>query len=148
MLAGLFALILILAGCATGGGQPDEYAEYDAICEQMAEHYRSGRYGQADLIEIGYYCRRRIGTMTASDMQALLGEPRVLTLGDSYYGYALIEFYGLDTVSAPDWAGGDQHDQVWHYSESGPPEHHIADESSNLFFIIKDGRVIALRTLS
>ena len=36
----------------------------------------------------------------------------------------------------------DKHDRVLHYGEDGPGDHWIADESFNLFFVMKDDVVI------
>lgn len=113
----------------------------------MAEDYRSGRYEKVNFADMTRYFEDRIGNLTVADLKDLLGESRVVTKEDSYYTHALNIFYDLDVVSDPDWDGGDKHDQILHYGEFGPPEHRIPDESRNLFFIVKNDVVVAMRTL-
>ena len=93
------------------------------------------------------YFEKRVGTMTAAELRALLGEPRVVVAKDCYYGQALSCIYGLDALDVEDRDADDKydkHDQVLHYGESGPPDHWIADESLNLFFVMKDDVVIGM----
>jgi len=86
--------------------------------------------------------------MTSGDLKRLLGKPRVVTPRDCYYGNALAnvypDVYGPDALWDPKPRADDKHDQVLHYGENGPPEHWIADESHNLFFVIKNDVVISM----
>ena len=120
--------------------------KYDSICETMADHYRCGRYDQSSFPDMESYFRRRIGKMTISELKGLLGEPRVVSPKDDYYTYALAGLY-YDSSGQPEEVPHDKHDQVLHYGENGPPEHSIPDESFSIFFVMKDGVVIYLRTL-
>ena len=145
----LLALFAGAIGCRTSAELRSHHGQYDAYCERMAENYRLGRYERVWFEDMTGYFERRIGTMTSADLRLLLGEPRVVTPEDDYYGDALAEIYpdvyGLDapwdpTRPDPD----DKHDHVLHYGENGPPTHWIGDESQNLFFVIKDDIVIGM----
>jgi hypothetical protein len=124
-----------------------EHRLYDAPFEHMAEDYRLGQYEKVDFIALASFFRERVGELTVAELENLLGEPRVVKREDPYYLHALTMFYDLDVVSDPDWDGGDEHDQVLHYSEYGPPDHRMPDESFNLFFIVKNDVVVGMRTL-
>ncbi len=151
----LSCLLLALGGafgCETPTPTPRSklsvYNEQDdADCELMAENYRLGRYNKVNLEAMIYYFERRIGKMTSADLKRLLGPPRVVTPKDGYYDYALAAVYGLDGFGDAESYRDDKHDQVLHYGENGPPEHWNGDESSNLFFILKNDVVIAVRGL-
>jgi len=114
----------------------------------MAADYRMGRYKRVNFYDMIDYFERRIGKMTCADLKRLLGEPRVVTPKDCYYGNALADVYpdvyGPDAPWDPEPRADDKHDQVLHYGENGPPEHWIADESLNLFFVIKNDVVISM----
>ena len=132
----LLALSTVLFGCASTETS-NEHAEYDAACEQMAAHYRTGRTDQACFCEMLAYFRRRMG-MSVTELQALLGEPLVVDADHMYFDYALNKFIDTDTVGDPGLRRGKDFDTVLLYSEKGPPDHWIPDASFNLFFIIKD----------
>jgi hypothetical protein len=145
----LFALVGTI-GCATptpATKLPFYREQYNAYCELMAENYRLGQYKRVNFEAMTDYFESRIGKMTSADLKRLLGPPRVVTPKDGYYDHALAAVYGIDGFGDAESYGNDKHDQVLHYGENGPPEHWIADESSNLFFILKNDVVIAVRGL-
>ena len=145
---GLSCVLLLLVGSSFGCGPSDELLyyrfRYEMCCENMAFEYRRGHYDKANFHHMRGYFEKRVGTMTAADLRALLGEPRVVIPKDCYYGDALSCIYGLDALDVEDWDAYDKHDRVLHYGENGPPEHWIADESFNLFFVMKDDVVIGM----
>ena len=154
---GLSCIFLFLLGGSFGCGASDELvyyrSQYEMCCKNMAFEYRTGRCDRADLHHMRGYFEKRVGTMTGGELRGLLGEPRVVTPKDCYYGQALSCIYGLDALDVEDWDKHDKHDkrdkydkhdQVLHYGEDGPPEHWIADESFNLFFVMKDEVVIGM----
>ncbi|HET6426808.1 MAG TPA: hypothetical protein VM389_00160 [Phycisphaerae bacterium] len=136
-----------MAGCAgdvTSGGPT---AQRDTHYHKMARQYRGGEYGKVCLPDLLPYFQARLGRTSASELRQLLGEPRIVSRDDNYYSYALVPVYGYENASDPDFRLEGKHDEVWHYGETGPP-HWISDESVNLFFVIKDGVVIAVRELA
>ena len=146
---GIVLLAIVAGSC--GCGPTDDLSWYrdfyNRHCEQIAENYRSRRYQWVSLPDMEHYFQVRVGKMTVADLKRLLGEPRIVTPEDSYYTDALMGLYGLETVEDPNWHGGDKHDMVLHYGEEGPP-HWIPDESSNLFFVVKNGIVVSVWVLA
>jgi len=148
---GLLCIFLFLGGSSCGCGASDELVQYrfqyEKCCEDMAFEYRRGRCDRADFHHMRYYFEKLVGTMTAGELRGLLGEPRVVVPQDCYYGQALSCIYGLDALNVENWDADDKydkHDRVLHYGEDGPPDHWIADESFNLFFVMKEDVVIAM----
>lgn len=143
-------LLLFLVVGSIGCGPSDEFLyyryQYETRCENMARNYRDGNYRWVDFNHMGGYFKYRVGKMTAAELRGLLGEPRVVTPKDCYYGDALWCVYGDVVLDEDNWDGYDKHDQVLHYGEGGPPEHSIPDESSNLFFVLKDNVVVGVWT--
>ena len=130
-------------GCRTADDLTWYRDFYNRHCEDMAWNYRHGDYGRADLQDMEVYFRSRMGKMTVAELKETLGEPRVVPPEDSYYRNALAPLYGWEIVDNADWKGGTKHDLVLHYGEDGPP-HWISDESSNLFFVAKNGVVVSM----
>jgi len=143
-------LLLFLVAGVIGCGPSEEFLyyreRYEACCENMADNYRKGNHSAADFNHIAGYFKYRVGKMTAAELRGLLGQPRVVTPKDCYYGNALWCVYGDVVLEEDNWDGYDKHDQVLHYGQSGPPDHSIPDESSNLFFVLKDGVVVGVWT--
>jgi len=144
-------LLLVLAG-AIGCGAPTTklkyyHRQYDAHCEMMGENYRLGQYKRICFNDMTDYFERRLGKMTSEDLKRLLGPPRVVAPEDGYYSYALVRVYGVEPFGNANECGTAKHDQVLHYGQDGPPEHWIGDESSNLFFVVKNDVVISMRGL-
>jgi len=143
-----FASVLVVigvVGCATPVTVGEPTTPRDARFLEVARLYREGEYEKVWLPDLLPYFQARLGKIRASEVRQLLGEPRVVSRDDGYYDYALIAAYGYADVEDPDFRR--KHDEVWHYGETGPP-HRIPDESANLFFVIKDGIVIAVRDLA
>ena len=143
MLAAIFTALIM--GCVSSADQTNEYAAYDKDCERMALDYRTGHPEQLCFMEMTDYFKRRLG-MPAKNLRALLGMPYVSIPQEMYYNYALDE-----TIDLADEVGklypGTGYDWVLFYSELGPPDHWAPDESFNIVFMIKDQRVVAIKTL-
>ena len=139
------ALVAALSGCLYQTCKDTERLAYDTRCEEMAYEYRSGRPEKLNFYEMTDYFDRRLG-MTVKDLEALLGIPYASVPEEMYFNYALEE-----TVKQADEDGklypGTCYDRVLLYSEQGAPDHWVPDESFNLYFIIKDERVVAIKTL-
>ena len=149
-------MVIVLAtvsfiGCAETEDLTWYRDHYNRQCEHIFAEYRNHQPKPGGMIpnlhETEHYFRVRLGNMTVNELKALLGEPRIVTPKDSYYIDALGPLYDYAMVGNPNWRSGNKHDLVLHYGEEGPP-HWIPDESTNFFFIAKDGVIISLWVLS
>ncbi len=140
-------VLTAMAGCGPSASPVGPATQRDARFQKIARQYREGSYETALLPDLLPYFQARLGRMSASELRRMLGDPRVVLHDDNdYHRYALGPVYGYENTQDPDYRLQGKHDEVWHYGETGPP-HRIPDESANLFFVIKDGIVIAVREL-
>jgi hypothetical protein len=141
-------LLLGFIGCGTSDELDFYRSRYEMCCEFMAVKYRSGDYDAVSMHHMLGYFKKYVGKMTVEELRYLLGEPRVVTPKDEYYGDALSCIFGFYATDPENWDEYDKHYQVLLYSECGPPDHWISDESTSLFFVIKNGVVIGVWVLA
>ena len=140
------ALVLTgVAGCASPDTPEKPAVQREPHYQEIARLYREGQYEKVVLGDLLPYFHQRTGQMTVADLKRLLGEPRVVTPESCWYRDALSSVYGWGHIEDPDRDRPEgKHDQVLVYGEMGPPDHWIADESSSLWFVTKDGIVIGV----
>jgi len=125
-----------------------DYVQFRLLC---AEYRRPGSWcarvkwwhtaaGPLQAISWNRHFMKNCVGMKESEISRLLGPPRIETdrSRDGYINVrGWLEDLGLE------WNGSER---VLLYNSNGPP-HSIGDETENLFFLVRDGKVIAWRGL-
>ncbi len=101
-----------------------------------AYRYRRTCDGVA-IYEASHFFRENHKEFTEKRLRELLGPPKVVRMGDVQSDYASVAEWMQMLGVEPNGS-----EKVLWYSDTGPPDHFPSDESGNIYFLVRDGRVI------
>ena len=130
--AGLVLLIVIVAALA--------YSDREFLSFAIAA--RRYRHGECWYVwDISEYCSTHYWEFTEESIVAWLGPARVDDTPDE------VDYMDNYTGTIREWLGrlglkpNGTERRLW-YSEDGPPDHGVPDESGNICFLVRDGKII------